>query len=31
VLDRTFPVERIREAHEHLEARRAFGKVVVTF
>lgn len=31
VLDRAFPIEHIREAHEHLEARRAFGKVVVTF
>ena len=31
VLDRTFPVEQIREAHEHLESRKAFGKVVITF
>lgn len=31
VLDRTFPVEQIREAHEHLESRKAFGKVVVVF
>ncbi len=31
VLDRTFPVEQIRQAHEHLEARRNFGKVVITF
>ena len=31
VLDRTFPVEDVRAAHEYLESRKAFGKVVVTF
>jgi NADPH:quinone reductase-like Zn-dependent oxidoreductase len=29
VIDRTFPLAQTREAQEHLEARRAFGKVVV--
>ncbi len=30
VIDRTFPLERAREAHEYLESRQAFGKVVLT-
>ncbi len=29
VLDVVWPLERIREAHERLEAGRAFGKVVL--
>lgn len=29
VIDRTFPLAETRAAQEHLEARRAFGKVVV--
>ena len=29
VIDRTFPLAQTREAQEYLEARRAFGKVVV--
>jgi NADPH:quinone reductase-like Zn-dependent oxidoreductase len=30
VVDATFPLERTAEAHEYLEGRHAFGKVVVT-
>jgi NADPH:quinone reductase-like Zn-dependent oxidoreductase len=30
VVDATFPIERTVEAHEYLEGRHAFGKVVVT-
>ncbi|MBI4617584.1 MAG: zinc-binding dehydrogenase [Planctomycetes bacterium] len=29
VVDRTFPLSRIRDAHGYLEERKAFGKVVV--
>ncbi len=29
--DKVFPVENIREAHEHLESNRSFGKVVLEF
>ena len=29
VIDRTFPLAETRQAQEHLEARRAFGKVVI--
>ncbi len=29
VLDRTFPLEQAREAHEYIEAKRHFGKVVL--
>ena len=29
VVDATFPLERTAEAHEYLEGRHAFGKVVV--
>jgi NADPH:quinone reductase-like Zn-dependent oxidoreductase len=29
VIDRTFPLAETRAAQEHLDARRAFGKVVV--
>lgn len=30
VVDRVFPMNELPNAHEHLEARRAFGKVVVS-
>ncbi len=30
VVDRSFPLDDVAEAHRHLEARRAAGKVVVT-
>lgn len=30
VVDRVFPLDRVADAHRHLEAREAFGKVVVT-
>jgi putative PIG3 family NAD(P)H quinone oxidoreductase len=30
-LDKVFPVENIREAHEYLESNRSFGKVVLEF
>ena len=30
VIDRTFPLAELRAAQEHLEARKAFGKVVIT-
>lgn len=30
-LDKVFPVEAIREAHEYLESNRSFGKVVLEF
>ena len=29
VIDRTFPLAETRQAQEHLEARRAFGKVII--
>ena len=29
VVDRTFPLEKLREAHEYLEDRRQLGKVVI--
>jgi len=29
VVDATFPLERTGEAHEYLEGRHAFGKVVI--
>jgi NADPH:quinone reductase-like Zn-dependent oxidoreductase len=29
VLDRTFPLQEIRAAHEYLEKGRMFGKIVV--
>jgi NADPH:quinone reductase-like Zn-dependent oxidoreductase len=29
IVDRVFPVAEIRQAHEHVESRRAFGKVVL--
>ena len=29
VIDRTFPLEQMAEAQAHLEARKAFGKVVI--
>jgi NADPH:quinone reductase-like Zn-dependent oxidoreductase len=29
VLDRTFPLQDLREAHEYLEKSQMFGKVVV--
>jgi putative PIG3 family NAD(P)H quinone oxidoreductase len=30
VIDSTFPLERAREAHEHMEANRNFGKIILT-
>ncbi len=30
ILDSTFPIEKIRDAHVRLESRKAFGKVVIT-
>jgi len=30
VIDRTFPISAIREAHQHMESRQQFGKVVLT-
>lgn len=30
VVDRVFPFAQLKEAHEHLEGRKAFGKVVLT-
>ncbi len=30
VIDRTFPLEKLREAHKYLEAGKQFGKVVIT-
>jgi putative PIG3 family NAD(P)H quinone oxidoreductase len=30
-LDKIFPVESVREAHEYLESNRSFGKVVLEF
>lgn len=30
VVDRVFPLEQARQAHEHLESRRQFGKVVLS-
>jgi putative PIG3 family NAD(P)H quinone oxidoreductase len=30
-LDKVFPVENVREAHEYLESNRSFGKVVLEF
>jgi NADPH:quinone reductase-like Zn-dependent oxidoreductase len=29
IVDRVFPLEQAAEAHEHLEAGRQFGKVVL--
>jgi NADPH:quinone reductase len=31
VIDRVYPVEEIREAHERLESNLSFGKIVLTF
>ena len=30
-LDKTFPVDQVREAHEYLESNESFGKVVLEF
>ena len=29
VVDRVFPVSQVRAAHEYVESRKAFGKVVL--
>ncbi|MEP7079029.1 MAG: NAD(P)H-quinone oxidoreductase [Chthoniobacterales bacterium] len=31
VIEKVYPAEEIRAAHEHLESNRTFGKIVVTF
>jgi len=31
VIDRVYPVDEIREAHERMESNRSFGKIVLTF
>jgi NADPH:quinone reductase-like Zn-dependent oxidoreductase len=31
VIDRVYPVDEIREAHERLESNLSFGKIVLTF
>jgi NADPH:quinone reductase-like Zn-dependent oxidoreductase len=30
VIDRTYPIEEIRAAHERLESNATFGKIVLT-
>jgi NADPH:quinone reductase-like Zn-dependent oxidoreductase len=30
VIDRTYPLDEIAEAHRHLENKEQFGKVVLT-
>ena len=31
VIDRMYPVEQVRDAHERMESNASFGKIVLTF